>query len=125
MAAYSSVGILETFEPACGVLPLFAWDNCLQDVLDNAPEFIVLLFDQHDETSRLRVEARRHILNGLCGNLLDPVVGDGGLLGELVDGPAVLDGLAEGELAGHGGCGGGAAVLFRRGEWMSVPDRRR
>ena len=84
------------------MVPLLSWDNGLQDILDNAPELVMLLLDEHNKTGRLRVEARRHVLDSLCNNLLESIVRDGRLLGEVVDGASVLDSLAEGELAGHG-----------------------
>lgn len=56
----------------------------------------MVAIEQNDQTGRLRVEGRWSVQDGLLSNLNDGLVGDGGLLVELVDGTALLCGLGEG-----------------------------
>ena len=51
----------------------------------------------------LAVEGAGRVLDRLGDDLLDLLVGDGGLGGKGVDGAAALDGLEEGSGARHGG----------------------
>ena len=66
----------------------------------------MLVFQQEDEAGGLRVEGGRDVFDELGDDCFDAVVGDGGGLGEGVDAAAVGDGVEEGEVGGHGCCGG-------------------
>lgn len=80
----------------------------------------MLSMQQQDSASGLAVEGRGDVLNDLGDDLLDARVGDGGLLLERVDGPAVGEGLEErggrhfvGDLR-VGGLGDGLSLSLRR-----------
>lgn len=101
---HRSVCRLESTDPACGASELVLGHNSLQDIERQVPEFVMLGVEQHDEARGLGVERRRDVEHGLLDESCDLLVGDGGLLVELVDGAAVLDGLEEG-LGGSHCCG--------------------
>lgn len=84
----------------------------------------MLSMQQKDSASGLAVEGRRDVLDDLGDDLLDARVGDGGLLLERVDGPAVGEGLEErgGRHFGGGlrvgGLGGGLSLRRMRKETL-------
>lgn len=85
---------------------------CLQDTRDDVPELVMLFLDQHNDTSRLRVESARHILDGLLNNLLELAVVDGALLGEGVNGTTVRNRVLEADrLVTHLCCRGAESAL--------------
>ena len=55
----------------------------------------MLLFQYDDRAGGLRVESAGHMLDGVVDELLDAVVGDGGLVGELVEGTTLFGELQE------------------------------
>lgn len=67
----------------------------LQDFLDKLPKLLVFLIEQHNKTCGCRVETVRHVQNVVFGDLLDTSIGNGDLVGDLVDGSAVLAGVEE------------------------------
>jgi hypothetical protein len=67
----------------------------LQHFLDKLPELLVFVIEQYNETSGLRIETVRDMLDVVSGDLLDTSVRDGDLVGQLVDGSAVLAGSEE------------------------------
>lgn len=70
-------------------------DLRLQDLLDKLPELLVFVVEQHDKTCRCRIETVRYVKDVVLGDLLDTSVGNGDLVGDLVDGSAVLAGVEE------------------------------
>lgn len=67
----------------------------LQDLLDKLPELLVLVVEQDNNTSRLRVETAGNVKDVVSSNLLNTSIRDGDLVGDLVDGSAVLASLEE------------------------------
>lgn len=72
----------------------------LQYLLDKLPELLVFVIEQYNETSGLRVETVRDMLNVVSSDFLNTSVRDGDLVGQLVDGSAVFAGGEE----VHGRC---------------------
>ena len=81
--------------PLC-VIELVLGQLLLVHLHSNIPHLGVRFLKQHDHTTGLRVEATGRVEHGLLDEFLDAGVGDGGFVGELVDGAAGLDGLEEG-----------------------------
>ena len=102
---YGSVASAEAGNAVASVLPLGLGDDSLQDIADNVPELVVLVLEQENEASGLRVEGGRNVLDELGDDLLNAGVGDGGVLVEGVDAAAVGNGLEEAGSGSH--CGGG------------------
>ena len=80
----------------------------LVDLHRNIPHLLVSFFEQDNQTSGLRVEAAGRVGHGFLDEFLDAGVGDGRLVGELIDGAAGLNGLEEGVCVRwcHGAVGG-------------------
>lgn len=94
-SAYSAVTSLETINLLLSLRELFLRNLRLQDLLDKLPELLVLIVEQDNNTSGLRVETAGDVKDVVSGNLLDTSIRDGDLVGDLVDGSAVLASLEE------------------------------
>lgn len=85
-----------------------------------------MLFAHHgDDTCGLTVEGAGDVLDGVGYELLDAVIGDGGFVGDLVEGAAGFDEFEEGRgVGGHfGGCAGGEVLVVGGqlvGEWLLI-----
>ncbi len=116
-STYGAVGIFEAIQTVTSVLPLVLGNKCLEDLGHDVPELGVLFLQQDHEAGGLGVERGWDILrnerlvnvlnevktcpsklylNSCREDLLDAVVGNRALLGELVDASAVLDRFLEG-----------------------------
>lgn len=92
-----AVSGLEPAESLLGRGPGLGGGNGLDGGLDDvAPQLLVVGPQEHDDAGGLRVEAGRHVEDGLLDDLLDLGVGDGRFGRELVDGATGLDGVEEG-----------------------------
>lgn len=86
---------LEAIELLLGLRELLLGYLRLQALLGDLPELLVFLVEQNNDTSGLRVETAGNVKDVVLGNLLDTSVRDGDLVGQLVDGSAVLASLEE------------------------------
>jgi hypothetical protein len=84
----------------------------LQHFLDKLPELLVFVIEQNNKTSGCRVEAVRDVEDVVFGKLLDTSVGDGDLVGQLVDGSTVLDCAEKVHVVCHCCCFGCAVEVF-------------
>ena len=92
---YRSVGGPEAVDLLLGAVERALGSERLEDLDNVVPELLVVLVEQDNDASRLRVEGRGDVEEGLLGELLDLRVRDGRLLVELVVCAALLDGLKD------------------------------
>lgn len=123
---YGAVAGLEAIELLLGLGELLLGHLRLQHLLDKLPELLVLVVEQDHDARGLRVEAAGHVEHAVLDNLLDAGVGNGDLVGDLVNGSAVLAGLEEVHGRGHS-CFSGTAAERCRGytEWGGLSEGRK
>lgn len=92
---YRSVGSPEAVDLLLGAVERALGSERLEDLDNVIPELLVVLVEQDNDASGLRVEGRGDVEKGLLGELLDLRVRDGRLLVELVVCAALLDGLED------------------------------
>ena len=97
------VRVPEPQHPPPRLLELVGRQLHLVDFHDGVPQRRVLGLQDDDEAGALGVEGAGDVLDGVGDELLDAGVGDGGLVGELVDGTAGFGGVEEGLRVGRGG----------------------
>ena len=95
LITYSTMTSLEAIQLLHSLGELILRNLGLQHLLDKLPELLVFVIEQHDKTCRCCVETVRHVKDVVFGNLLDTSIGDGDLVGDLVNGSAVLAGVEE------------------------------
>ena len=102
IGTHSPIGALEHVQLLlCGGI-LVGRDHSLEGIFGNVPQLVVLALDQQDGAGALAVERGGGVEDGLADDLLDLLVGDGGLLLEGVVGAAALNGS---EIVGRHGAG--------------------
>lgn len=115
MVTYSSICVPEPGDAVSGMLPFVLWHNGLEDVTNDIPKLVVLVLEQDYYASGLRIEGARHFRYRCLEDLLDPRVGDGALLRELIDGTTVLDRVLEAcRVVGHLGGRSTEVVLWMK-----------
>jgi hypothetical protein len=92
---YRSVGSLEAVNLLLGAVERALRSERLEDIDNVVPELLVVLVEQDNKASGLRVEGRGDVEKGLLGELLDLRVRDRCLLVELVVCATLLDGLED------------------------------
>lgn len=95
---------LEAIELLLSLRELLLRNLRLQDLLDKFPELLVLVVEQDNNASGLRVETAGDVKDVVSGNLLNTSIRDGDLVGDLVDGSAVFASLEEVHGRGHCCC---------------------
>ena len=111
---YSSVRVSETLNSLTSVLPAGFWHNLFQDIADDIPELDVLILEQNNQASGLRVERAWHMLDSSGDNVLDLRIRDGALVGQLIDGAAMLHRILQDHgIMRHLDGGAEAVVLLR------------
>jgi hypothetical protein len=106
------MGSLETIKLLLSLGELLLRHLRLQHFLDKLPELLVFVIEQNDKTSRCRVETVGDVKDVVFGKLLNTSVGDGDLVGQLVDGSTVLDGAEEVHVVCHCCCLGCTVEVF-------------
>lgn len=101
---YSAVTSLEAIELLLSLRELLLRNLRLQDLLDKFPELLVLIVKQDNNASGLRIETAGDVKDVVSSNLLNTSIRDGDLVGDLVDGSAVLASLEEVHGRGHCCC---------------------
>lgn len=64
------------------------WQGGLDEFIRSIPELLVLVLEENDCARGLHVESTGNVLDGLGDDLLNARVGDGGGVGDGVDGAA-------------------------------------
>ena len=103
---HGPVRLPEPDHPPLCVLELVGGQLHLVDLHDGIPELLVLFLEHDDDAGGLGVEGAGDVLDGVGDELLEAGVGDGRLVGQLVEGAAVFGGVEEILGVGHGGCCG-------------------
>lgn len=77
------------------VLPLVFRHMHLEDIAHHVPELVVVVLEEHDETSRLGIERAGGVLDRGLDDGFDAVVGDGSLLVQGINASSKLGGFEE------------------------------
>lgn len=109
---YGSVPGLEAANLLLCGTELLRGNHGLQDLEDEVPEGVVLLVEEKDNAGALRVERGGDVEDDFLSDVLNLLVGDGGLLVQGIVGAALLDGVEE-RLGGSHCCGSGVRVSKR------------
>jgi hypothetical protein len=104
------MGSLEAIELLLSLGELVLRHLGLQHLLDKLPELLVFIIEQNNKTSRCRVETVRDVEDVVSSKLLNTSVGNGDLVGQLVDRSTVLDGTEEIHVVCHCYCCFGCTV---------------
>lgn len=106
---YRSITSLEPIQSLLRAGPRISRHNCLNDILHNLPQLIMLLLDQQNTSRSLGVERARNMQEGLLDDLLYLRIGDGRFLLQRVVGAARGEGCEKGLGVGRGGHLSGAS----------------
>lgn len=110
-STHRAVCCLEAQNADVALLEDVGGDNGLESLAHKVPELVVVILEEDDETSRLRVEGRRNMGDGSFNDLLDTLVLDWARLVQGVDRAAADNGLVEWD-GGESHFGGRCEVVW-------------
>lgn len=108
---HRTICCLEAQDADVALLEDVGGNNGLERLAHKVPELVVIILEEYDETSRLRVEGRRNVGDGSFNDLLDTLVLDWARLVQGVDRAAADNSLVEWD-GGESHFGGRCEVVW-------------